>query len=119
MKRLIDAGIDGFFTNDPATGRRVVDEAGRGSGRKGVAALPDAERAPGCPAGAGVGLQRADTATTTTPTSNTPEDNNVVDTAKTDSDDDGAPVVIAVIVAAVAAVAAVGATVIRRRARQS
>ena len=34
MTSLIDAGVDGFFTNDPATGRAVVDQAGLGSGRE-------------------------------------------------------------------------------------
>ena len=27
MKRFIDAGVDGFFTDDPALGRRAIDAA--------------------------------------------------------------------------------------------
>jgi glycerophosphoryl diester phosphodiesterase len=34
IKRLIDLGVDGFFTNETAAGRHAVDAAGRGSGRK-------------------------------------------------------------------------------------
>jgi glycerophosphoryl diester phosphodiesterase len=61
MTAMIDAGVDAFFTNDPATGRAVVDGAGRGSGRTPAAAPGDqpAEQTAveSCPPGMGVGLQ--------------------------------------------------------------
>jgi len=60
MTTLVNAGVDGFFTNDPAIARAVVDQAGRGSGRR---PLDVADIAPGtqsavseCPDGMGAGL---------------------------------------------------------------
>jgi glycerophosphoryl diester phosphodiesterase len=62
MTRLVNAGVDGFFTNTPSTARTVVDQAGRGSGREPL----DVDRATSgpsevsaCPTGMGVGLTPA------------------------------------------------------------
>jgi glycerophosphoryl diester phosphodiesterase len=69
IQSLVDQGIDGFFTNDSATGRSVVDAAGRGSGRTplDVGNPPPAgpSAVPSCPAGMGVGLTAAATTDTT------------------------------------------------------
>lgn len=69
MGSLVDQGVDGFFTNDTATGRSVVDAAGRGSGRGAldVGDPPPAETSavPSCPAGMGIGLTAAATTDTT------------------------------------------------------
>ncbi len=63
MTRLIDAGVDGFFTNDPATGRAVVDQAGLGSGREpldiGDTPPTGPSAVPSCPVGMGLGLNPA------------------------------------------------------------
>ena len=71
MQTLIDAGIDGYFTNDPATARGIVDEAERGSGREAMGDVDqDAPSAiDACPEGMGVGLSAAadESATTTEP----------------------------------------------------
>jgi glycerophosphoryl diester phosphodiesterase len=62
MGALVDNGVDGFFTNDPATARAVVDQAGRGSGREPIEVTDTdvASEVDACPAGMGVGLSAAD-----------------------------------------------------------
>ena len=60
MTALVDTGVDGFFTNDPATGRTIVDQAGRGSGREPIDVGDPAPTGPSdvaaCAEGMGVGL---------------------------------------------------------------
>jgi hypothetical protein len=68
MGALVDGGVDGFFSNDPATARAVVDQRGRGSGRTPIEAPDLSAHAPGCPEGMGMGIVRdepEDTSTTT------------------------------------------------------
>ena len=63
ISSLIDEGVDGFFTNDPATGRAVVDQAGLGSGRTpldlGDTVPTGTSAVPSCAAGMGLGLTPA------------------------------------------------------------
>jgi glycerophosphoryl diester phosphodiesterase len=111
MASLVAAGVDGFFTNTPSTGRAVVDQAGRGSGRR---PAPDAavdpstpSEVPSCGAGLGVGMQPADLGQT----SNGTTDETVVPGDANDS------VAGWLIVVAVAVVAAAGYVVVRLRVR--
>jgi glycerophosphoryl diester phosphodiesterase len=75
---LVDNGVDGFFTNDPATARTVVDQAGRGSGRKPIAVGSPAPSEPSalttCPAGMGVGLNPLSAEVATDDTTDTSAD---------------------------------------------
>ncbi len=82
MATIIDAGIDGFFTNDPATARDVVDAKGRGSGRTAIADPDETNHAPGCPEGMGIGITGAEVESTTTSTDATD------DSAESDSGDE-------------------------------
>ena len=118
MRSLIESGIDGFFTNDPATGRATVDAMDRGSGREtqpepsapakatatttsGATTTTEVKRARGCPAGMGVGFVAA------------------ADRARSDdSADDGvSPVVPIAIAAGLLIVVGVGGTLLVRRRR--
>jgi glycerophosphoryl diester phosphodiesterase len=114
---LIDAGIDGFFTNTPEVARGVVDDAGRGSGRETVEAS-DSATVPDCPDGMGVGLAAAEETTTTGPADTAQEDDDQAASDDTDDgDDSGAPIVPIVIGALV--VAAVVAFLVVRSQRRS
>lgn len=111
MQSLIDAGVDGFFTNDPATGRAVVDQAGRGSGRTplDVTDTPAATSSiESCPESMGTGLAAA-------PAEIAPP---LDDGAASDDSEDGSSVTVwpTIIVLAVLVVIGIVALVRRRRA---
>jgi glycerophosphoryl diester phosphodiesterase len=119
MRSLIQSGIDGFFTNDPAAGRATVDAVDRGSGREsqpepstpegatattatGATTTTEVERARGCPAGMGVGFVAA------------------ADRARSEEEaaDDGvSPVVPIAIAAGLLIVVGVGGSLLVRRRR--
>ena len=118
MRSLIESGIDGFFTDDPATARETVDAMDRGSGRESQpepsapeeatatttedTTATEVERARGCPVGMGVGFVAA------------------ADRARSEeatADDGVSPVVPIAITAGLLIVAGVGGTLLVRRRR--
>jgi hypothetical protein len=113
MQSLLAAGVDGFFTNDPATGRSVVDAAGLGSARTPLDIGDPPPTGPSavssCPAGMGIGLSPAE-ADASAITDTIPVDNPSDDSANSNT--------IWIVLALAVALAAVVAIVIRVRARR-
>ncbi|HKY17164.1 MAG TPA: glycerophosphodiester phosphodiesterase family protein [Microthrixaceae bacterium] len=108
IQTLVGAGIDGFFTNDPATARTVVDDLGRGSGREAIEAPETSPQLDGCAGGMGAGL-----AVTTTTTTTAVDDAEV---AGEDDEDDEGPVLVYVAIGLAALVIVIAGAVAFRRA---
>jgi glycerophosphoryl diester phosphodiesterase len=129
MGTLIQDGIDGFFTNDPATARSVVDQAGRGSGRSerpiGAGAAGSSEKPAECPDGMGVGFTASPdarteaTGSTSTTAGSSTDAGTGTDTTRTASTDDSTLLTVLVILAVAAALATAVLVVISRRRRRS
>jgi glycerophosphoryl diester phosphodiesterase len=121
MTGLIDAGIDGFFTNVPDVARGVVDDAGRGSGREPLDAdgAPPAEPSavPECPEGMGLGLTAATDEGATDPSTATTADD--AQTAADNSDTDSSVPIVPVAVGLVVLAAVVGLVVVVVRGRSA
>jgi glycerophosphoryl diester phosphodiesterase len=120
MAALVDAGVDGLFTNTPATARTVVDQAGRGSGREPIEVGDPPPTGPSeiesCPAGMGAGLQPSNLAA---PPIDEPGDPNTVGTADTGAPAESESTPVWPVVVGVVILVAVGVVVAVRRLQRS
>jgi glycerophosphoryl diester phosphodiesterase len=112
MRAVMDAGLDGFFTNDPATARDVVDDAGRGSGRAAITEPDESAQASGCPEGMGMGIVADGAEVSSTSSERAGDAASSADDAATD-----APIVWVVIGAVVVGAMLVAAVMLIRRRR--
>ncbi len=110
---LVNAGVDGFFTNAPDRGRDVVEQLGRDTGRE-APARSDARSTPesvaGCPDGMGVGFTAAAAPDTGEGAATT------IEAAAASEEDEGTSVwPIVAIIGGIVVVGAVVALLVRRR----